>query len=89
MKLPKHDCELIIRHNTNRNNYATVKEYVEDMESRDLDFGFESPEHRQRAIDTNELWEMQWYPDTPIGFFLAAAPTLEELLSFVNNKEWK
>lgn len=89
MKLPKHKCGLTIQHNIHNSNYQTAKEYIEGKEEANNEPGWQSQEHRQRAIDTNEIWEMQWYPDTPVGHYSAAAPTLEELLSFVNSEEWK
>ena len=74
---PNHKCELILRHNTNTGNYETVKELIIHT-----DYDWQSEEHKQRAVDTNEIWELQWYPETPIGFYLIAAPTLNELIEF-------
>lgn len=31
-------------------------------------------------IDTNEVWELQWYPDTPIGSYKVIGATLESVL---------
>jgi hypothetical protein len=35
----------------------------------------------QRAIATDELWTMQWYPETPVGFCVLHASTLAALLA--------
>jgi hypothetical protein len=89
--LPKHECSLSIEHNPNRDEYQTVEEWVTERHKREGDrtgicyFIWESPEHRQRAIDTNELWVMRWYPDTPIGFNEIAAPTLQDLIAFATD----
>jgi hypothetical protein len=80
MDLPPHKCSLTIQHNECRDMYKTVVEWVEDEHVSYFDW--QNEECKQRAIDTNEMWTMQWYPNTPIGFVAVAAPTLEELLSF-------
>jgi len=35
-----------------------------------------SPEEKDRAIAGNCVWEIQWYPNTPIGFYRVAASSL-------------
>ena len=85
MKLPKHKCELSITHNEHKSYYLSVKEYLHEGD----DIDWQSLEHKQRAIETDEIWQMRWYPETPVGFYSACAPTLEELLEFVNSKDWK
>lgn len=44
-----------------------------------------STEARQRAIDANDVWTARWYPQTPVGFCDAAAPTLAELLEMMRS----
>ena len=46
-------------------------------------YAWESEEAKQRAIEMDECWTLQLYPDTPIGFMAIAAPTLEDLLRFM------
>jgi hypothetical protein len=43
---------------------------------------WKNEECRKRAIETNELWELTWYPTTPIGSYTIYAPTFEELIEF-------
>jgi len=83
MKLPKHKCGLYLTHNKHKDFYKTAEEEIIDQQAVD----WESEEAKQKAIDTNEIWELQWYPDTPIGSYCIAAPTLEELLKFAENEE--
>jgi len=78
MKFPKHDISLDISHNECRLNYQTVEQYLENPFGEPV---FETPEERQEAIDTNEIWVIQWYPDTPIGFYWVAATTFEGALA--------
>lgn len=77
---PAHKCALSLTHNDHRNVYETLTDYIAN---RDLAGDFVCAEAMQRAIDTDEIWELQWYPETPIGSHLVAAPTLAEVLSMV------
>lgn len=82
--LPIHEASLSITHNPNRDYYLTVRQFVEQECDRwgEDTWQWQSDEAKQRAIDTNELWEMHWYPLTPISFYKIAAPSLSELLAF-------
>lgn len=81
IEFPTHAASMSLEHNHHKSGYQTVEEYLKSPANEDL-FDWESPEHKQRAIDTNEIWVLQWYPITPIGFNCVAAPTLGECLSF-------
>ena len=85
MKLPRHKCGLYITHNQNRDYYETAEEYIESRES--LEDGptvvFGSAENRQRCIDTNELWEVCWFPDTPVGSYQVMGPTLKIVMELI------
>lgn len=78
--LPKHDCSLTITHNDHLDCYETVEQQVaeRDWVSREH---FVSDAECDRAIETNELWCLQWYPDTPVVFYRRFASTLEALFS--------
>lgn len=81
MKFPEHKCGLFLSHNEHRDYYEKVGQRITDLE---LEGDFESPEAMARSIATDELWVLQWYPDTPVGFYRVAAPTLEEVLKLAN-----
>lgn len=76
MKLPRHACGLYLEHNSHKDVYETVAQAVAREENN---HHWVSPEERQRAIDTNEMWSLQWYPDTPIGFHRLQASTWEAI----------
>jgi hypothetical protein len=82
-KLPKHKCGLFLTHNEHKNIYQTAEEYIKNEDHTT----WESEEHKQKAINTNEIWTLQWYPETPIGFYEISAPTLEDLLNFTKRVE--
>lgn len=77
MNLPKHKCALHLEHNVHRSVYETVEQWCQENEI----FEWKDEESKQRAIATDEVWTLQWYPETPVGFCAVAAPTLEELLA--------
>lgn len=79
LKLPPHKASLILTHNDHTTNYETVKEW-----SDRTDPGWISEEQKRKAIDANDVWEIQWYPETPVGFYVAAAHDLGALLDYVN-----
>lgn len=80
--LPKHDCGLHIEHNTHKSYYQTAAQWVAEVGA---DYDWNSNEAKQRAIDTDEVWTMTWFPNTPVGSHAVAAPTLQELLEFANS----
>lgn len=73
VKLPRH-LTLSIEHNEHKSYYQTVEELIEE---RGLRRWFPSEDEYRKAVETNELWVIQWYPDTPIGFNIRAAATFE------------
>lgn len=84
MKFPKHKCELSLTHNQPRSNYQTVAEAVADDERQSEEsryYNWVSAEQRQKSIDTNEIWVLHWYPETPVGFYVLCAADLDELLA--------
>jgi len=86
--LPAHKCGLYITHNEHRDYYETLTEYLGDRDFMHIGY-WKDAESRQRALDTNECWQLQWYPDTPIGFHHVFAPTLAEVIELANAKAAK
>jgi len=81
---PAHRAELHLDHNDHKNAYESAEHWiVENGET----YAWQDDEAKQRAIDTDEIWTLQWYPNTPIGFFAVAAPTLDEVLALAKAVE--
>lgn len=78
MNLPNHKYGLFLTHNEHLNYYDTAEQWLNDNSDR---APFATPEERQKAIDTNSIWVLQWYPHTPVGFRIIAGATLEEVLA--------
>lgn len=83
--LPKHKCGLTIQHNEHKNYYECARDYIYSSNLDNLDW--ESQEELDKAINTDEIWTMTWYPETPIGSYSIAASTLESLLLFASKGE--
>lgn len=79
--LPEHKCGLYISHNPHKDYYETVEEYFKNYSSE-----FISTEQQKVSIQTDELWEIQWYPDTPVGFYCVHAASLTALKEYFENE---
>lgn len=78
--LPTHKASLHLTHNQHLAYYQTVEEYLTTF--GDCQPSFPSEADRVECDASNELWELQWYPDTPIGSYSIAASTLPKLMAF-------
>lgn len=76
--LPKHKCGLYLTHNEHRDSYEPVEQAAHRLEDDD----WVTPDEREKAIETDSIWTLQWYPETPIGFFIMAASSLEALEAY-------
>jgi len=81
MKFPEHKAGLHLMHNDHKSVYEPAEQWIADNEW----CNWQSDEAKQRAIATDSIWTLQWYPETPVGFIALAAPTLEELLAWANS----
>lgn len=87
MKLPNHKAGLFLTHNEHLNYYRTVQQEIDEGCHGFTDDCWVSEEQRQKAIDTNSCWTLQWYPNTPIGFNILSAADLDVLLEAANKGE--
>jgi hypothetical protein len=69
MKFPRHEASLTLTHNDHKSYYQTVVQAIADDSHGYQADCWISEEQKQKAIETNECWTLQWYPDTPVGFF--------------------
>lgn len=84
MEFPKHEASLHLTHNEHKSYYNTVQELIDEGYHGYRDWV--SEEQKQKAIDTNDCWYIQWYPNTPVGFCLMAAADLDVLLEHANKE---
>lgn len=80
MKLPKH-INLSIEHQPHAGGYETIEEWARgglaDVTEGDM----------AEMLRTGDVWLVQWYPNTPVGFLAVAAATLERALELANAAE--
>jgi hypothetical protein len=65
-------------------NYMTATQWIEDhidQEEGGDEFRECDPEELQRMKDTNTIWSLQIYKDTPNGFYRWVAPTMLEVIA--------
>ena len=84
LNLPTHKGELSITHNQHKSNYVSVREHLGFSDHMPEDLGISTDEYAALCAG-DELWEIQWYPDTPVGFYYVAAATLERALELANS----
>lgn len=75
---PIHKASLHLTHNQHKAYYETVESYTGDFDWKD---DWVSEEQMKKAMETQELWELQWYPDTPIGSYRVIGADLDVVLS--------
>lgn len=69
-----------IEFNEHSSDYETAANAVQDMDDQDIG-RWVSEEEKQKAIATNSIWRMQWYPNTPVGFCALMASSLEAVVN--------
>lgn len=79
-ELPTHEASLTLVHNDHKNNYLTVAEAIEQEVFGYTEECWVSEAERLRAIESNDCWSLQWYPNSPVGFYILAAHSLDALL---------
>lgn len=84
LSLPAHKCGLTLPHNEHKNYYETAEQWDIGLYDRGYPMEWISEEQRTKAIAENNVWVIQWYPETPIGFCRMAACDLDALLEAAN-----
>jgi hypothetical protein len=80
--LPPHKCGLYLEHNAHKDVYYTVEQHYNPDR-------FVSMEEWDKAVREDSVWTLQWYPDTPIGFYLIAASSLEAIQQALKENKYE
>lgn len=80
--LPNHKATLYLTHNEHLSDYKTVKDYIEDKHPAYDKNDFISEEDMQKCVDTNECWQLHWYPNTPIGSYCVNGSDLKLVIDY-------
>lgn len=64
-------------------NYKTVLDELTSPQRGSgkswIDEGWVSNEERVKACEENSCWTLQWYPDTPVGFCILRASSIQAI----------
>jgi len=82
---PKHEASLHLTHNQHRAYYETIEQAI--ASGTYPDDHWVSPYQRAKAIETESVWELQWYPHTPVRSHQLLACDLYALLSAAEETE--
>ncbi len=85
MQFPK-NLSMSIDHNNHKNFYQNIETYFSNY---DFFKDCISQEDLKICIEKDELWELQWYPNTPISFYKVISYSLERCLELANEIESK
>lgn len=77
MDFPRYEVSMTLTHNEHRIYYEDPAQWIEDNKWAQ----WKDQESKDRAIKTNSIWTIQWFPVTPIGSYAFAAPTCDEVLA--------
>ena len=77
--LPPHKGGLILSHNPHKIVRETIEKYEVGI-SDDEEPNWVSTRERDKALKTDTMWELHWYPETPISFRVLYACSLTALL---------
>lgn len=83
--LPAHKASLSLTHNAHRNCYETLAAHLEHAD--DAPEYWVSPEQRELALQRDEIWELRWYPDTPVVFCTMRAADLGALMEWLGRRD--
>ena len=84
MVFPKH-INMTIEHQPHAAYYESVEDWL--AKSKREDHVDVLPEDAAEMLKTGDVWVIQWYPNTPVGFRVVAAATLERALELANASE--
>jgi hypothetical protein len=80
IKWPEHKTSLHVTHNQHLGYYETIEQAIATTTYDRRDFPDEA--EIARCIETGEVWEIQWYPRTPVSFNRVCAATLSRALQY-------
>lgn len=82
MQMPEHKAGLFLAHDEHKLFYQDAAEWIDEQGS----IVWAAEGERERAIETDSVWDLQWYPDTPVGSYRVLGATLDAVLEVA--KAW-
>lgn len=72
-------CEVMLTARTHMNYHQSFAEFIEETEAaRDEKF---TDEFKAKAVEQNYLIELQFHPDTPVGFYCVYGLTVDDCVA--------
>lgn len=88
--LPRH-VSIHIHHDPHKGSYESVQQYLrgKDHVNEGPSDGFDESEWLSRddfkaSVSEDSLWEIQWYPNSPVGFCTVYGSTFENAVICAN-----
>ena len=75
-----------IIHNQHKIYYETVEQYMLQFDVKE---NFISSKERELSIQNDEVWEIYYYPDTPVCSCSAVASSLNALKEYFKNETYQ
>ena len=82
VRFPSHKASLSLSHNLHLLDHKTVAEDIDFVLKMGEEDDWIDDEEKKKAIASNEMWTLQWYPDTPVGCHVLHASSVEALLKY-------
>jgi len=79
MNLPEDKFGLFLEHNPHHVYHDTIEEYVENIQLQEI-WDLISLEEKASMLARDELWVLQWYPETTVGYNIVIGSTLERVI---------
>jgi hypothetical protein len=73
-------CQLYLTFNDDAGSYMTVKEAESNGDTHG---DWVSEKEKEKGMATNSKWNLQWYPESPVGFCILSASSLPALFEAV------
>jgi len=80
--IKKTKCSVSITVNNHRDYYETIEQYVQPEEKQDI-----SNDIWQKMIELDTCIELQFYPDTPVGFYKIYHYDIEKVIDIALNND--
>jgi hypothetical protein len=84
MNFPPHKAGLYLTHNEHRDYYESVCQWVD---WRNLGDCWVNDEQKEKAIERDELWILQWYPETPVAFCMLIGADLDVVMAAASKEQ--
>lgn len=68
--------EVCVSYNPHKSCYETVIEHFMHTPYEII--------NKEKCVENDVIWSIHLYPDTPIGFYCVAAPTLGECIEYMD-----